>query len=320
MCGIAGRILLEPGPVGRDLVELMDAQMHRGADSTGFALYGSPRDRGYVIRAVGMERSELAQGLDDFRDTLRLHGSDLLEDPSWDGADSRHVSVRMVVDDIPDLPRWLGDADAMSNRIEIQSVGRSLEVVKDVGGAAQVADKHDVREFVGTHGLGHARLATESTVSPTASHPFWARPFPDVAIVHNGQITDYYLWRNRLERRGYRFMTENDSELIAVWISDRMHHGTDKPEALRQSIREIDGVFTYLIADESSIGFAKDRWAIKPLVAMGSRPEVAVATEEQAVRRIYREEGEVTNYDGPGMTRTWGLAGAAVDTGRGARA
>ena len=36
---------------------------------------------------------------------------------------------------------------------------------------------------------------------PNASHPFWARPFPDVAIVHNGQITDYYTWRERLERK-----------------------------------------------------------------------------------------------------------------------
>ena len=311
MCGIAGRMLREPGPVGRDLVELMDAQMHRGADSTGFALYGPPRERGYVVRAVGMERHSLARDLDEFLHTLRDHGSDFLEDPSWDAAESRHVCVRMVVDEVADVARWSRDADAMADRIEIQSVGRSLEVVKDTGGATEVADKHGVRDFIGTHGLGHARLATESSVSPTASHPFWARPFPDVAIVHNGQITDYYLWRSRLERRGYRFMTGNDSELIAVWISDRMHRGTPKPEALGQSIHEIDGVFTYLIADDGSIGFAKDRWAIKPLVAMGTLPEIAVATEEQAVRRIYREEGDVTNYDGPGMSRTWRLAGAA---------
>ena len=308
MCGIAGRMLREPGPVGRDLVELMDAQMHRGADSTGFALYGPPRERGYVVRAVGMERHSIPRDLDDFRQTLRDHGSDFLEDPTWDAAGSRHVSVRMVIDEVADMARWSREADAMAERLEIQSVGRSLEVVKDTGGAAEVADKHGVRDFVGTHGLGHARLATESSVSPTASHPFWARPFPDVAIVHNGQITDYYLWRGRLERRGYRFMTGNDSELIAVWISDRMYQGTPKPEALGQSIHEIDGVFTYLIADEGGIGFAKDRWAIKPLVAMGTLPELAVATEEQAVRRIYREEGDVTNFDGPGMTRTWRLA------------
>ena len=305
MCGIAGRILRAPGPVGRDLVELMDAQVHRGADSTGFALYGAPRARGYIVRAVGMDRAALGPDLEDFRSILRGHGSDFLEDPTWDDADTPHVSVRMVVDEIVDLARWSRDADGIAGRFEVQSVGRSLEVVKDLGDASNVADKHGVRDFIGSHGLGHARLATESSVLPTASHPFWARPFPDVAIVHNGQITDYYLWRNRLRRRGYRFMTENDSELIAVWISDRMRHGMDKPAALAQSIREIDGVFTYLIADEGSIGFAKDRWAIKPLVAMGDAPEVAVATEEQAVRRIYREEGDVTNFDGPALTRTW---------------
>ena len=310
MCGIAGRMLRHPGPVGRDLVELMDAQVHRGADSTGFALYGPPREYGHVVRAVGMDRTALGRALDDFLGILRDHGSDFLEEPTWDGTDTPHVSVRMVVGEIPDLARWSRDADGIADRIEVQSVGRSLEVVKDVGTATEVADKHGVRDFIGTHGLGHARLATESSVSPTASHPFWARPFPDVAIVHNGQITDYYLWRNRLERRGYRFMTENDSELIAVWISDRMCGGTPKPDALGESIHKIDGVFTYLIADEWSIGFAKDRWAIKPLVAMGEAPEIAVATEEQAVRRIYREEGDVTNYDGPALTRTWPVAGS----------
>ena len=312
MCGIAARILPEPGPVGADLVELMDAQVHRGADSTGFALYGPPRERGYVVRAVGFRRERLGADLDELRAALRRHGSDFLADPSWDDAESEHVSARMVVDEIPNLARWTAEIDGLADRIEVQSVGRSLEVVKDVGTAADVAAKHEVRSFAGTHGLGHARLATESSVSPTASHPFWARPFPDVAIVHNGQITDYFLWRNRLRRRGYRFMTENDSELIAVWISDRMRNGASKPDALRQSIREIDGVFTYLIADAESIGFAKDRWAIKPLVAMGDAPAVAVATEEQAVRRLYRAEGEVANYDGPALTRTWDVRRAAA--------
>ncbi len=305
MCGIAARILGRLGDVGTDLVELMDAQVHRGADSTGFALYGPPRESGYVIRAVGFDRSHLGADLDDLTAILRRHGSDLAEDPTHDTAASRHVSVRMEVKEIQDLAVWSREADEISDRIEIQSVGRSLEIVKDTGTAADVADKHGVRGFVGTHGLGHARLATESSVVPTASHPFWARPFADVAIVHNGQITNYYLLRDRLRRAGYRFMTENDSELIAVWISDRMRAGLGKLEALGQSIDDIDGVFTYLISDLDSIGFAKDRWAIKPLVAMGGGESVAVATEEQAVRRIYTAEGAVANYDGPAMTKIW---------------
>jgi len=305
MCGIAGRILNAPGKVGADLVHLMEAQRHRGADSTGFALYGRPLESGYIVRAMAANRDRLSDDLTGFREVLREHGSDFISDPTWDGDDSVHVSVRMIIKDPRDFAAWALKADTISDRIEIQSVGRSLEIVKDIGGASEVADKHGIRDFIGTHGLGHARLATESSVSPTASHPFWARPFPDIAIVHNGQITDYYTWRERLEHRGYRFMTYNDSELIAVWISDQMSKGLTQAQALQKSISEIDGVFTYLISNTESMGFAKDRWAIKPLVAIQDHDELAVATEEQAVRTIYAGEYDVINYDGPSMTSTW---------------
>ncbi|MGI9506422.1 MAG: glutamine amidotransferase, partial [Geminicoccaceae bacterium] len=186
-----------------------------------------------------------------------------------------------------------------------QSCGRSLEIIKDVGGSLEVADKHGVRDLVGTHGLGHARLATESSVLPNASHPFWARPFPDVAIVHNGQITDYYTWRGKLERQGYRFLTENDSELIAVWVSDQIKRGLTMEQALKKSITSIDGVFTYMIATVDGIGFAKDRFAMKPLVVVRQDHTLAAATEEQAVRRINADEVDVINYDGPSLTDLW---------------
>lgn len=305
MCGIAGRILNQAGRVGADLVNLMDAQAHRGADSTGFAVYGVPRDDGYIVRAMGFDRRNLDTDLEDFCHILKTHGSDLLEEPIWNDAEDAHYTVRMVVKDPRDLPRWVRAADEIAARIEMQSVGRSLEIIKDTGDANAVADKHGVREMIGTHGLGHARLATESSVLPNASHPFWARPFPDVAIVHNGQITDYYTWRERLQRDGYRFLTENDSELIAVWISDQMSKGLSQEQALRKSISSIDGVFTYLISNTSSMGFAKDRFAMKPIVTVEENGELAAATEEQAVRRVCLEEAHVNNYDGPSLTNTW---------------
>ena len=308
MCGIAGRILTSPGKIGDDLVDLMEAQRHRGADSTGFALYGEPLETGYIVRAMAPDRAALSNDLDGFLDILRANGSDFLADPTWDNADTAHVSVRMTIKDPKDFASWSQQADTMSDKIEIQSVGRSLEIIKDIGGATEVAEKHGIRDFIGTHGLGHARLATESSVSPTASHPFWARLFPDVAIVHNGQITDYYTWRDRLERKGYHFMTYNDSELIAVWISDQMSQGLSQSQALEKSISQIDGVFTYLICDTESMGYAKDRWAIKPLVVIEENGEMAVATEEQAVRRIYLGEEDVINLDGPSLSGTWPFA------------
>ena len=159
----------------------------------------------------------------------------------------------------------------------------------------------------GSHGLGHARLATESDVSPKASHPFWARPFPDVAIVHNGQITNYFTWRAKLERDGYRFMTENDSELLAVWISDQMRKGLTQQQALVKSISEIDGVFTFMISDVNGIGLAKDRFAMKPLVTIEGEDGLIAATEEQAVQRIAPHRSDVINYDGPSITNIWPL-------------
>lgn len=312
MCGIAGRILGAPGKVGHDLVELMDAQEHRGADSTGFAVYGTPRDTGFVLRGMGFDRNRVDTDLDDFRHVLRAHGADLLSEPHIVTDRNAHYCFRIEISDPADLGAWVKEADDLSDRIEVQSCGRSLEIIKDIGGAEAVAEKHAVREMIGTHGLGHARLATESSVLPNASHPFWARPFPDVAIVHNGQITDYFTWRDKLQRMGYRFLTGNDSELIAVWVSDQMKAGLTMEQALKKSITAIDGVFTYMIATESGIGFAKDKFAMKPLVVIDQNGELAMATEEQAVRRVFADECDVINYDGPSLTGLWGVGNRAV--------
>ena len=307
MCGIAGRILNAPGNVGRDLVALMEAQGHRGADSTGFAIYGVPRDTGYVLRGMGFDKARLDADLEDFSHVLRDNGSDYISEPQILQDSSAHYCFRMEISDPRDLVGWVADADTLTDRIEIQSCGRSLEIIKEVGGAAAVAEKHGVRDMIGTHGLGHARLATESSVLPNASHPFWARPFSDVAIVHNGQITDYYTRRGKMERQGYKFLTGNDSELIAIWVSDQMKNGLSLEQALRKSITSIDGVFTYLIAVPEGIGFAKDRFAMKPLVVIDQNGDLAVATEEQAVRRVFSDECDVINHDGPSLMGIWGV-------------
>lgn len=312
MCGIAGRILQAPGPVGRDLVRLMQAQEHRGADSTGFAVYTDPLDTGYKIRGMGFDQDKLDTDLEDFIALTRGHGADLLSEPGIVKGVEGHYCFRLEISDPDDLAAWTRDIDTLADRIEVQSCGRSLEIIKDTGSAAAVADKHGVRDIRGTHGLGHARLATESAVYPNASHPFWARPFPDVAIVHNGQITDYYTQRDRLERQGYRFLTENDSELIAVWVSDQTKQGLTMQQALSKSISSIDGVFTFMIAGPDGIGFAKDRFAMKPLVVIDRNGDLAAATEEQAVRRVFTDECDVINHDGPSLTGIWGLGNRSL--------
>ena len=142
----------------------------------------------------------------------------------------------------------------------------------------------------GTHGIGHVRMATESRVDINHSHPFWAYPFPDVTVVHNGQLTNYHKLKRKYEDHGYRFQTENDSEVIAVYLADKLAMGLDLEHALGECLEDLDGTFTFLVSTEDGIGYAKDRWSAKPLVTMETDDAVAIASEEVALRRVFSEE------------------------------
>jgi len=173
---------------------------------------------------------------------------------------------------------------------EIHSAGRSSEVIKDVGDAYELDTKHQISKLNGTHGLGHVRLATESQVDITHSHPFWAYPFPDITVVHNGQLTNYHRLKREFQQRGFRFQTHNDSEVIAAYIADKLNRGQKLRDVLEESLNDLDGTFTYVVSTESGIGMAKDRLSAKPFLVMETEDIVGLASEEIALRRIFPDE------------------------------
>ena len=296
MCGIGGVKLAQPGPIGEELVQMMTALRHRGTDSTGFALYGPWKDERLIARLRVEDREGLDSKLKEIEAALNKAGGKFVGLPTWDKAErAKDAFVRLEVTPTIDIERMTAAWIALGG-IEVHSFGYSLEIVKDVGDAQTVAARHGIREFQGTHGLGHCRLATETEVDVAHGHPFWARPFPDVSIVHNGQITNYYKSRRLLEQDGYHFSSDNDSELISVFIADRMKHGYTLEEALRYSITALDGVFTYLLSTREGIGLAKDRLAIKPMISATSDKLTVMATEEQAIRQVIREEVNTASY------------------------
>jgi methylamine---glutamate N-methyltransferase subunit A len=178
---------------------------------------------------------------------------------------------------------------------EVLSLGNALEIVKDLGDAETVADQYKLEGFNGTHAIGHVRMATESDVDISGAHPYWAYPFSDVAVVHNGQLTNYFYWRRRLERSGHRFQSECDSEIIAVYLAEKMSEGLTLDEAMHKSLDELDGVFTYMCVTKDALGVAKDEMAAKPLVLYEGVDMVALASEEIAIRAII--DHEIDTYD-----------------------
>jgi methylamine---glutamate N-methyltransferase subunit A len=177
-------------------------------------------------------------------------------------------------------------------------------LIKDLGDATQVTDQYHLKGFIGTHAIGHTRMATESDVDIRSAHPYWAYPFADVSVVHNGQLTNYWNGRRALERRGHRFVSNCDSELIAVFLADRMAQGATLEDAMKSSVDELDGVFSYLVATSDSLGMAKDVMAAKPMVLYESDKFIALASEEVAIRSVLPHEIKTVDpYDGE--VRVW---------------
>jgi glutamate synthase domain-containing protein 1 len=300
MCGIAGLIHRgKSGDVGQEMTAMLQSLKHRGPDSTGYALYGKPQGQELIVRFKLAEQDEMSKGFDIHRQVKERRaevdrrlvelGARILE---ADAATEYAFRYRLAYDgDRRRLANYLEDVKGA----EILSIGLGLELIKDLGDAARVAGQYHLHGFIGTHAIGHTRMATESDVDIRSAHPYWAYPFADVAVVHNGQLTNYHQWRRRLESRGHRFASMCDSEIIAVYLAQKMSEGLDLKTAMKQSLEDLDGVFTYMVVTKDSLGVAKDEMAAKPLVLYESDNLIVMTSEEVAIRAII--DHEIDTYD-----------------------
>ncbi|MDA0218962.1 MAG: class II glutamine amidotransferase [Proteobacteria bacterium] len=295
MCGIAGIIHRKgAADIGSEMTAMLQSLKHRGPDSTGFAVYGMPGKNEYVMRFKVAEQEDLAKGF-QIHETVRQRRSEVdsrlagLGVKIIEAKDATEYAFRYRIQydgDMKKLADFVEDVDST----EILSMGSALELIKDLGDATVVSNQYSLKGFKGTHAIGHTRMATESDVDIRSAHPYWAYPYHDISVVHNGQLTNYWIMRRQMERKGFRFMSNCDSELLAVYIADKLDNGVKLEDAMRQSIDEIDGVFTYLVATSDSLGMAKDSMAAKPMVLYESEDLVAMASEEVAIRQIMPQE------------------------------
>ena len=303
MCGIAGLIHRgKSSNVGKELQGMLHALKHRGEDSTGYAIYGDNEGKNFIMRLkvgenVGEGSTSIMEDVSVYDERIKVVNSKMKELGAKIIKEERILpySLRYELSlNSQDLRDFSQKVESVKG-VEILSLGKSLEVVKDLGNAEDVCGRYNLDRIVGTHAIGHARMATESGVDIKSAHPFWGYPFSDVSVVHNGQLTNYWNNRRVLENKGMRFMSDCDSELIAVYIADKMRSGASLEEGMKDSLRELDGVFTYFVATKDSLGMAKDTMAAKPLVLYESDDLVAMGSEEIAIRSVLPQE--IDTYD-----------------------
>jgi len=311
MCGIAG--LIHKGKstnVGGEMQKMLQSLKHRGPDSTGYALYADNDGQNFIMRfKVGENVGEGSNAVNEETSVYDKRKKIVDKNLSDLGAtivkEERLTpySFRYEIKYDKDLMEFSKKIES-AEMTEILSIGKSLELIKDIGDAKEVCDRYNLDKITGTHAIGHARMATESGVDIKSAHPFWGYPFSDVAVVHNGQLTNYWNNRRALENKGMRFMSECDSELIAVYLAEKMRNGATLEEGMKDSLKGLDGVFTYFVATKDSLGMAKDTMAAKPLVLYESDNLVAMGSEEIAIRSILPQE--IDTYDPfDGEVKVW---------------
>ncbi len=299
MCGIAGYMdkSSTQAPAGAVLLHMLEALGQRGPDSAGLALFGAgtpSREICWVKLPENIDHeTAVGRALDLIGRVARIRGHRQVEG-----------LIRVEIERTSTAAEFCATVEVPASHLEIISLGNRLELVKQVGAPANLGRLLDINGFRGSHGIGHTRLSTESRVDLSHSQPFWARGVPDLATVHNGHITNYHRLRRTYEQQGVHFFTENDSEVIGVYLADQLARGRSLEEAMAASLKDLDGSFTYLVATPDFFGYARDPFALKPLLIVETGSYVALANEEVAIRHALGNAGTAHEPSG-NVYRLW---------------
>jgi amidophosphoribosyltransferase len=276
MCGIVGLFLkdckLEPY-LGRLLAEMLIKMSDRGPDSAGMALYSSSSqfDMKLTIRLESTEHEEQLKSFFDAELTnkfkFEVRGS--------------HIILHFFNRDYELVLKIISQSKITCR---VMSKGKAIEIYKEVGSPKDFVSHFDIKEFAGSHGIGHTRMATESAVTTMGAHPFSAGA--DQCLVHNGSLSNHNSVRRKLLASGMKLDTENDSEVAASYLSHKMASGSSLKEALNQSLTDLDGFFTFLVGTKNGFGVLRDRIACKPAVLAETDQYVAFGSEYRALTNL----------------------------------
>ncbi len=274
MCGIVGLFLkdksLEP-KLGSMLTDMLITMTDRGPDSAGIAIYGRDEDSNTKLTVQSADPAE------DFADLDKALSEATNTQVSMRIKDT-HAVLEVSDEHADDVRKALAE---LRPGIRVMSVGDIIEIYKEVGLPKDVAERFELAEMSGSHGIGHTRMATESAVTTMGAHPFSTGS--DQCLVHNGSLSNHNSLRRKLKRDGIVFETDNDSEVAAAYLTNKMNHGSNLGEALESSLDDLDGFFTFVVGTKDGFGVVRDPIACKPAVMAETDQYVAFGSEYRAL-------------------------------------
>jgi len=120
-----------------------------------------------------------------------------------------------------------------------------ISVRKGIGKVNQVNGSLNLAEMKGCVGIGHTRWATHGGVTDYNAHPHPCCT-NDIAVVHNGIIENYQLLKQALLKKGHRFQSETDTEVIAHLLEDHYNASKDIKAAMLETVKLLDGSYAFV--------------------------------------------------------------------------
>ena len=297
MCGIVGLFAKKENissSLGLHLSKMLESMSDRGPDSAGLAIYGKP----IAKKAKIMVQSQ--SPLNDFKE-LKKFLSSKRAIPCSLTTQSTHAVIKL---DIKNKNLVIDLINKTFPELRILSIGKKMEIYKEVGKPVDVVKRFNVDKMKGSHGIGHTRMATESAVTTLGAHPFSTGE--DQCLVHNGSLSNHNLLRRELMKKNMTFETENDSEVAASFITSRMTDGQTLKEALESALVELDGFFTFVVGTENGFGVLRDPIACKPAVLAETSEYVAFGSEYRALTSLPNIEKAKVWEPEPATVYFWG--------------
>jgi glutamate synthase domain-containing protein 1 len=277
MCGIVGFMARDArlrDSLGEFVVPMLTCMGERGPDSAGLAVFSDTLEddlRRYSFYTSDREFDWLAFVAEFTAETEATAEIDAVESHAILFTNAKPTVVH----------NWLAGRVLP---VHLLSAGRTMDVYKDEGHPKDIARRYGFAALAGTHAVGHTRMATESAVSPAHAHPFTAGE--DFCLVHNGSLSNPYSIRRRLEKKGVRFETDNDTEAACRFLEWRMREGDVLEAALERGFDELDGFYTLLMATSDKLVLVRDAFACKPAVVAETDQYVAISSEYRALAHL----------------------------------
>ncbi|NQW06886.1 MAG: glutamine amidotransferase family protein [Candidatus Pelagibacter sp.] len=292
MCGIVGIYLKTKRyekHLGKFLSGMLDGMATRGPDSAGFAIYTKENKNKfkYSICLNQLTDKEFKKKISKFLKKISLKTF------------SDHVV--METDEKP--KKVLEILDSKIKEVSLVGYGKSINIFKQTGNPRDVVRNFKLSSFSGTHAIGHTRMATESAITTQGSHPYSTSE--DECLVHNGSLSNHNNIRRSLKKEGQKFNSENDTEVAAGYISNQISKGESLEKTLKNSLKDLDGFYTFIAGTKDGFALLRDEIACKPAVVAETKDYVAVASEFQCMSHLPNVNTAKIFEPKPGIVYHW---------------